>query len=54
MEYLYVLAKKWRYFLFLSFLKGKKKRKKSGNQMKSKRNCRMILMRYNEIEYKLR
>lgn len=54
MEYLHVLAKKWRYFLFLSFLKEKKKRKKSGNQMKSKRNCRMILMRYNEIEYKLR
>ena len=54
MEYLYVLAKKLGYFLLLSFLEEKKKRKKSGNQMKSKRNCRMTLMRYNEIEYKLR
>ena len=53
MEYLHVLTKKLGYFLLLSFLKGKKKRKKSGNQMKSKRNCGMILIRYNEIEYKL-
>ena len=28
MEYLYVLAKKWRYFLFLSFLKGKNEEEK--------------------------
>ena len=28
MEYLHVLAKKWRYFLFLSFLKGKKEEEK--------------------------
>lgn len=52
MEYLYVLAKKWGYFLLLSFLKEKKKRKKSENQMKSKRHCRMIWVRYNEKECK--
>ena len=28
MEYLHVLAKKWRYFLFLSFLEGKKEEEK--------------------------
>ena len=45
MEYLHVLAKKWRYFLFLSFLKGKKKRKKSGNQMKSKISSKIDSMK---------
>ena len=54
MEYLHILAKKLGYFVFLSFLEGKKEEEKNGNQMKSKRNCRMILIRYNEIEYKLR
>ena len=54
MEYLHALAEKWGYFLFISFLEGKKKRKKRGNQMKSKGNYRMILIRYNEIECKLR
>lgn len=54
MEYLHVLAKKWGYFLFLSFLEGKKKRKKSGNQMKSKRHGRMIWVRYNEKECEFR
>lgn len=28
MEYLYVLAKKWGYFLLLSFLEGKKEEEK--------------------------
>lgn len=28
MEYLYVLAKKWGYFLLLSFLEGKKEKEK--------------------------
>ena len=32
MEYLHVLAKKWGYFLFLSFLKGKKE---GGKERKS-------------------
>ena len=54
MEYLYVLAKKLGYSLILSVLEEKKKRKKSGNQMKSKRYCRMIWVRYNEKECKLR
>ena len=52
MEYLHVFAKKYGYFLLLSFWKGKEKRKKSGNQMKSKRHCRIIWVRYNEKECK--
>ena len=30
MEYLHVLAEKWGYFLFISFLEGKKEEEKEG------------------------
>lgn len=30
MEYLHALAEKWGYFLFISFLKGKKEEEKEG------------------------
>ena len=54
MEYLHILQEEWGYFLGI-FQNDEEKGEKMGeNQMSSKGICRIILIRYNEIECKLR